>query len=83
MELPNIAPITASRQPQSQAIPEPADPLARLMEFICQQLAEAKISYTFSGGQIFCSPEDLPRVVEIASQNLHSKQLQGTIFVNQ
>ncbi len=83
MELPKVTPITASRQPQSQAIPEPADPLARLLEFICQQLAEAKISYTFSDGQIFCTPEDLQRVIEITSQQLYSKQLQGTIFVNE
>ena len=80
MELPKVTPITASRQhTQAEILPTPAE----FLDMVCQQLAEAKISYTFSDGQIYCSPEDLQKVIEITSQQLHNKQLQGTIFVNQ
>lgn len=50
---------------------------------VCQQLQEAGISFSRSGGEIFCTPENMKKVIELTSQQLYNKQLQGTIFVNQ
>jgi hypothetical protein len=50
---------------------------------VCRQLQEAGISFSRSGGEIFCTPENMKKVIELTSQQLYNKQLQGTIFVNQ
>ena len=62
-----------------QTIPTPIE----FIKEVCRLLTDAGISHEMKANGIFCSPEDMPRVIEITSQQLHNKQLQSTIFVNQ
>jgi hypothetical protein len=62
-----------------QTIPTPIE----FIKDVCRVLTDAGISHEMNANGIFCSPEDLPKVIEITCQQLHNKQLQGTIFVNE
>ncbi len=64
---------------KAQTIPTPIE----FIKEVCRLLTDAGISHEMKANGIFCSSADLQKVIEITCQQLHNKQLQGTIFVNQ
>ena len=51
----------------------PASEEAAILKEVCRQLEEVGISFSLSGDEIFCSPEDMPTTEKIFRAVLYAK----------